>query len=316
VSIDRELLAERWELRDWRQPGRWPNLPKLIPAVLRSDLVFAWFASWHSFFPITFAWLLRKPSVLVIGGFDTANMPDIGYGYQQGGIAKWASRWIMSRATRLVTNSYYSQREIRENIGLAPGRVTVVQHGLPDRFGPLSDEPRERSALTVGHLSQLTLGYKGHRTFVEAAALLPDVQFRFVGNWEDEAIEELRSMAPQNVTFTGWLPDADRDALLKRSAVYVQPSRHEGFGIALAEAMLAGCVPVAINSTAMPEVMGDAGILVDSPTPELVAEGVREALGASSGARERARQRILHEFPLANRRAGLHAVVQDACEAR
>ena len=55
--------------------------------MLRADVVFGWFASWHTFFPITLAWLLRKPSVLIIGGFDTANMPDIGYGYQQGGAA-------------------------------------------------------------------------------------------------------------------------------------------------------------------------------------------------------------------------------------
>ena len=65
---------------------------------MRADLVFGWFASWHTFFPITLAWLLRKPSVQIIGGFDTANMPDIGYGYQQGGLRRWASRWIMRRA--------------------------------------------------------------------------------------------------------------------------------------------------------------------------------------------------------------------------
>ena len=61
----------------------------MIRGVLRADVVFGWFASWHTFFPITLAWLLRKPSVMIIGGFDTANMPDIGYGYQQGGLRGW-----------------------------------------------------------------------------------------------------------------------------------------------------------------------------------------------------------------------------------
>ena len=76
----------------------------MIGGVLRRDLVFAWFASWHTFFPVTLAWLLRKPSVLIIGGFDTANMPDIGYGHQRGGLRMHASRWIFSRAGRLITH--------------------------------------------------------------------------------------------------------------------------------------------------------------------------------------------------------------------
>ena len=69
-------------MRDWRQQGPVVNLPALARAVARSDLVFGWFASWHTFWPVTLAWLMRKPSVLVIGGYDTANMPEIPYGVQ------------------------------------------------------------------------------------------------------------------------------------------------------------------------------------------------------------------------------------------
>ena len=83
---------------------------------------------------------------------------------------------------------------------------------------------------------------------------------------------------PANVEFTGWLSDEDLRALYRRAAVYVQASRHEGFGLAVAEAMLAGCVPVVVNVTAMPEVVGDAGVLIESQRPEEVADGVRRAL--------------------------------------
>ena len=134
-----------------------PPLWRVIRGVLRADLVFGWFASWHTFFPITLAWLLRKPSVQIIGGFDTANMPDIGYGYQQGGLRRWASRWIMKRATRLITNSNYSRGEIARNTPIPPERVTVVHHGVPDPFGDLGRVPREPLALTVGHLVNTTL---------------------------------------------------------------------------------------------------------------------------------------------------------------
>src|ERR687895_2704737 len=179
VAIDREILAERYEVEDLYQPGRWPNPLKVVGGVLRADVVFGWFASWHTFFPITLAWLLRKPSVLIIGGFDTANMPDIGYGYQQGGVRRAASRWIMRRARRLMTNSEYSLSEIERNTPIPPERVRVVHHGVPDPFGEPPGE-KEREALTVGAIHHTTLVRKGQIPFVEAAAELPDARFTVV----------------------------------------------------------------------------------------------------------------------------------------
>ena len=314
VMIDRAILAERYEVEDLYQPGRWPNPVAVVRGVLRADVVFGWFASWHTFFPITLAWLLRKPSVLIIGGFDTANMPDIGYGYQQGGLRRHASRWIMRRAGRLVTNSEYSRDEIARNTPIPPARVRVIHHGVPDPFGEQPGE-KEREALTVGAINRGTLVQKGQIPFVEAARRLPDVRFTFAGKWLDDSVDQLRQRAGDNVSFTGWLSDEDLHAAYRRAAVYVQASRHEGFGLAVAEAMLAGCVPVVMNVTAMPEVVGDAGILIDSQAPEDVAGGVRQALDLGPDAAARARERILTEFPMERRRDGILQVVQDALQS-
>jgi glycosyltransferase involved in cell wall biosynthesis len=313
VMIDRAILAERYEVEDLYQPGRWPNPVAVVRGVLRADVVFGWFASWHTFFPITLAWLLRKPSVLIIGGFDTANMPDIGYGYQQGGLRRSASRWIMRRARRLVTNSEYSRSEIARNTPIPPARVRVIHHGVPDPFGEQPGE-KEREALTVGAINRGTLVQKGQIPFVEAARRLPDVRFTFAGKWLDDSVDQLRDRAGDNVNFTGWLSDEDLHAAYRRAAVYVQASRHEGFGLAVAEAMLAGCVPVVMNVTAMPEVVGDAGILIDSQAPEDVAGGVRQALDLGPDAAARARARILREFPMERRRDGILQAVQDALQ--
>jgi glycosyltransferase involved in cell wall biosynthesis len=281
--------------------------------VARADLVFGWFASWHTFFPITLAALLRKPSVMIIGGFDTANMPDIGYGYQQGGLRRWASRWIMRRARRLITNSRYSLSEIERNTPIDPRRVTVLHHGVPDPFG---EEPgaKERQALTVGAIDHGTLVQKGQIPFVRAAGQLHDVRFVFAGKALDDSIEQLRALAGDNVEFTGWLSDDDLHGVYRRSAVYVQASLHEGFGLAVAEAMLAGCVPVVMDVTAMPEVVGDAGVLIGSQQPAEVAAAVRRALDLGPEAPRRARQRILREFPMERRRKGLLKVVEEALQ--
>jgi glycosyltransferase involved in cell wall biosynthesis len=310
VAIDRAILAERHEIEDLYQPGRMPNAVAVLRGVLRADLVFGWFASWHTFFPITLAWLLRKPSVLIVGGFDTADMPDIAYGHQRGGLRRHASRWIMGRAGRLVTNSEYSLSEIERNTPIPPERVTVIHHGVPDPFGEPPSE-RERVALTVGAIDSTTLVQKGQIPFVQAAAELPDVAFVCAGKWLDGSVKRLRAMAPANVEFTGWLSDDELHERYRRAAVYVQASRHEGFGLAVAEAMLAGCVPVVMNATAMPEVVGDAGVLIESQRPRDVAEGVRRALALGPEAVRRARQRILMRFPLQRRREGILRVVEE-----
>jgi glycosyltransferase involved in cell wall biosynthesis len=315
VAMDRAILAERFEIEDLYQPGRLPNPLRVIRGVLRADLVFGWFASWHTFFPITLASLLRRPSVMIVGGFDTANMPDIGYGYQQGGLRRWASRWIMRRATRLITHSHYSLSEIERNTPIPPARVRVLHLGVPDPFSEATTD-RERMALTVGAIDRTTLVQKGQLPFVEAARELPDVRFVFAGKWlDDAAVASLRAAAPDNVELTGWLSDADLHARFRAAAVYVQASRHEGFGLAVAEAMLAGCVPVVMDVTAMPEVVGDAGVLISSQRPEAVAAGVRRALELGPAAGRRARERILSEFPMERRRDGLLGVVEDALHA-
>jgi glycosyltransferase involved in cell wall biosynthesis len=284
----------------------------VLGGVVRADVVLGWFASWHTFFPITLAWLLRKPSVMIVGGFDTANMPEIGYGHQRGGLRRWASRFIMRRARRLATHSRYSRDEIARNTPIPPELVTVLHLGVPDPFGSLPDGPRERVALTVGAVGRDTLVQKGQRPFVEAAGLLPEVRFVLIGSHPDGAIEELRALAGDNVAFTDWLPEAELRAWYRRAAVYVQASRHEGFGLAVAEAMLGGCVPVVVDVTAMPEVVGDAGVLIPTPAPAAVADGVRRALALGPGAARQARERILREFPVERRRRALLALVDEA----
>src|SRR5215210_4639288 len=229
IRVDRELLAERWPLEEWRQPGKLTNLFRLAPMFGRCDLVVGWWANWPTFWPVTLAWLTGKPSLLIVGGFDTANMPEIGYGFQQGGPQRLLSRWVMRRARRLVTNSHYSQREIEANIGFPPERVQVIHHGVPDPYGELPpDGGRRRMALSVGFVTRDNLEIKGQRAFVEAAAELPDVEFVLAGPWKDDGVEVLRAKATPNVTLTGWLEQDELDRLLREASGYVQPSHHEG----------------------------------------------------------------------------------------
>ena len=83
--------------------------------------------------------------------------------------------------------------------------------------------------------------------------------------------------------------------------------------MSVAEAMLAGCIPVTTRAGALPEVVGDAGVLVDDADPRALAAGDRA--GARAWTTERAggaRERVLDNFGLEVRRRGLHEVVAEA----
>jgi glycosyltransferase involved in cell wall biosynthesis len=316
VSIDREILRRRWEVHDWRQSRPLVNVPRLAVAVWRADLVFGWFASWHTFWPVVLARLLRRPSVLVVGGYDSARMPEVPYGLQHRRVLGALSRFVMRRASRLITNSRYTRGEVEANAGISPGDVTVVYHGVPDPFGALPPGRRERLALTVGFVDRRNLERKGLRPFVEAARRLPDVRFVVAGRLDGDAGEELRSLAGPNVTLTGWVEQEELEDTYRRASVYVQASRHEGFGLSVAEAMLAGCIPVATSAGALPEVVDETGVMIAAATPDEVARGVERALALGEEAREQARRRVLDEFPLRVRSEGLESVVEQALAGR
>jgi hypothetical protein len=69
-----------------------------------------------------------------------------------------------------------------------------------------------------------------------------------------------------------------------------------------------------MNVTAMPEVVGDAGVLIESQQPSEVADGIKRALELGPDAAARARQRILTAFPMERRRDGILSVVEDALD--
>jgi len=301
VRLDLEELRKHYHVTEHCEDSRWINPAALWRLVKQHDLIFGWFASWHTFLPLEFAKLLRKPSVLVVGGYDVANMAEIGYGHQRGGLKKWVSRRTMKLASCLVTPSSYSRDETIHNAGVASKRIDAIYLGVPDPFGSLPNGPRERMALTVGNVDRTNLRRKGHEPFVRAAALLPDVDFVLVGNWKDDAIDYLRGIATPNVTFPGRVSDEALLGYYRKASVYVQPSLHEGFGLSVAEAMLAGCIPVVSRAGSLPEVTRDAGIFVDASEPKAIAQAIDQALAYPLEARAAARQRVLDHFPLQKR---------------
>jgi len=82
-----------------------------------------------------------------------------------------------------------------------------------------------------------------------------------------------------SVDYVGYVPDADRRALFEGASLLVLPSWYEGFGLPVLEAMALGVPVVTSNRGALPEVAGDAGLLVAPDDPGAIADAIRRLLG-------------------------------------
>jgi phosphatidylinositol alpha-1,6-mannosyltransferase len=215
-------------------------------------------------------------------------------------------RWAMERADAVVAVSAHT-RSMAAAAGCESGKLHVVMPGV-DRPPPLPREPA--AAPTLITVARLSDRYKGHDVVTRAMPLVrarvPDARWIVVGDGPLRA--ELENLAREcgvagAITFTGSLPDAERDAWLSRSHVFTMPSRlpaggsgGEGFGIVYLEAaalglpVVAGAVGGALDAV----VEGQTGLLVDPEDPEAVAAALSAllldparaaALGAAGAAR-------------------------------
>jgi len=187
-----------------------------------------------------------------------------------------------SEAARLIfTPSEYSRRTVIERLNIDPSVVVVVPHGISLRATQTTaGDVRERYGLEGPFFLYPAASYphKNHLVLVRAFAGLlerhPHASLVFTGAkaWMEWRIA--RAMAERigeeivklgigrRVKSLGYVPTEDLDALYREATAVTFPSRFEGFGAPVLEAMSRGCPVIAADATALPEVVGEAGTLV------------------------------------------------------
>jgi len=297
-----ELYRSKGLLEFWR----------LRASVARADLIFCWFAGKNAA-AAAFWNRGRKPLVVVAGGYDVSREPELHYGHFVHFPQAQVARWIFHRTDRVIAVSRFNAACAEQNAGVPTERIATLFHGFDPLEWPVSEAARDLDVATIAGAS---IKLKGLDLVAEAAAHLPDVNFRIIGPVTAKDLRRVVAKIPRNIEFTGPLYGDDLRAILARTRVYLQPSRHESFGCAVAEAMLTGCIPVVARSTAQPEVVGDAGFYAEPLTGAGVTEAVKEALAAPEGMRKVARERILHEYPLKRYAQNLIATLNDVLQIR
>jgi glycosyltransferase involved in cell wall biosynthesis len=195
------------------------------------------------------------------------------------------------RAALILTNSEASKQDIVRYFRVPPEKVIVTYLAASPRFRPVSEAEiaavKQKYRLDSFILSVCTLEpRKNMNRLVQAFALLRragvDYQLIHVGakGWlyNDSLAEVQRLGVGEAVRFLGHVPVDDLVKLYNAASVFVYPSLYEGFGIPLLEAMGCGCPVVTSNGSSLPEVAGEAGILVDPHDVGQLAAAIRHVL--------------------------------------
>lgn len=308
VARDIKILASQHQVTEHQffslRPG---NLFVGIRRLTQSDLLFLWFASIRAIPLVLAAALLRKKIIVVVGGYEAANCPEIEYGSARSPWQRRLTRLLLARADSILAVSRSSRDEIISNLGIAPERITTISHGF-EPIQPITSE-RRNSVLTVGLLADRTWVRKGVVDFVRCAEQLPEIPFIHVGDAPLNVREVWGKPLPVNLKICGRISDADLIREMCSAKVYLQLSRHEAFGCSVAEAMLCGCVPVVSDRYALPQVVGSAGRIVNPDRIDEAVNALRLALASDPSSGAAARERIRSEFPYEKReRAILESV--------
>lgn len=185
----------------------------------------------------------------------------------------------VSQATADDVAKYYGRTQ----------RVHVIHHGVDhERFRVSGGEVSIRAfkkpyILYVGQLQPRKNLVRLIRAFEQLKWSRPELQLVIAGGhgWLKQPILEAikKSSAAKDIVLPGVVPDNLLPALYRQAEVFVLPSLYEGFGMPILEAMACGCPVVTSNVSSMPEVAGEAAVLVEPIDTESIAAGIKEALG-------------------------------------
>jgi glycosyltransferase involved in cell wall biosynthesis len=205
-----------------------------------------------------------------------------------------ASMWAAARRSdRILTVSEASKRDILHFFNVKPEKIVVVYNAIDEHFSATpSDEQvaRIRERYQLDHKFVLYVGnIKPHKNLVrliEAFSQLrrthDDLKLLIIGD-EISKLPALRRAVHRNklhkfVRFLGYLKDDTLTVLYRLASVFVFPSLYEGFGLPPLEAMASGTPVVTSNVSSLPEVTGDAAVLVDPYDVDSISDGMRRVL--------------------------------------
>lgn len=194
-------------------------------------------------------------------------------------------KWIMLRACRhakaVLTVSEFSKQRIVEWSGIPAARVINVGNGVDAEYSPsaVAFRPGYPYMLSVSNRK----AHKNEPRLIEAfarASMPAGLRLLLTGTATPELMELIEQYQLQErVLFIGRVAETDLPGLYSGALALLFPSLYEGFGLPVIEAMASGCPVLTSNTTSLPEVAGDAAMLVDPTSVQAIADGISSICG-------------------------------------
>lgn len=297
IQNDLDLLNRHFDVRIGHYTGL-VSIPKIFRGVLWSDITFSWFADIHAFWALRLSKLFKKKSIVVVGGFEVANVPEINYGLMRSKKSARKVKYVLENADRVLTVDDSLKLDAINAARVDGENIITVPTGYDSNIWKFDGE-KEDLVITVSignYWNRARL--KGLDTFVKSTRLLTDVRFIVIGI-QGNALKKLQDIAPLNLEFIDPLSQDELLLYYQKAKVYCQLSLREGLPNALCEAMLCECVPVGTKRGGIPTAIGDTGFYVPYGDEKAAAEAIKNALNSNKG--KEARTRIKNLFPVEKR---------------
>lgn len=329
ILQDIKILSERYELMintyNWNRKELAPfyliaQFLHLLSRINEVQFIFVHFGGYWSFFPALLGKIFQKPVYIVLHGTDCASIPQLNYGSLRIPLLKWFCKKSYEWATLLLPVSeslVKSEKNFLANGKPLPNGFLyhfpnlqtpfkVIYNGFEENFWKLQkeEERQEKSFISVLSSSQFIL--KGGDLIVELAKRLKDCHFTIVGMESPNGLS-----IPSNIRFLGKVPQEKLKAEFYRHSYYFQLSSFEGFGCALCEAMLCGCIPIVSQVNILPDIVGDNGEIIPKRDLNMLEKTVKRriSLPLSFHEHELVRQRVIEKYSLNNRKNQLFSVL-------
>ncbi|MDI6644191.1 MAG: glycosyltransferase [Methanobacteriaceae archaeon] len=313
VQRDLEILKIHFQVRevdfilDRKDPlTTMKTVYSLIRGVIWADMTFSWFADIHAQWTVKLSHIFRRKSVVVIGGYETGKIEELGYGALLDPVKKKRIKYIFENADRIIALTSHMKEEAVKYYEITGDNFSIIPTGFDYHLFKSGGEKEDLVfTASLGHTWD-RVRLKGVDTLVKAAKYLPEIRF-VVNGTTGEALEKLKKIAPDNVEFVGPVPFKELLKLFQKSKVYCQLSMREGLPTAVCEAMLCECVPVGTKRFGIPVAIGDTGFYAGYGDVRETVAAIKKAL-KSDGVK--ARERVKSLFPREVREKGLLELIR------
>jgi len=293
----------------------------LITNIKRTKIIIVSFGGYWAFLPSLIGKLFKVPVVIILNGTDCASIPSLNYG----DLRKFPIRAFCNYSYRMATlllpvseslvttrNIYHSDDEFsyqgyKHFFPQIKTEYQVIANGIDENYWKPIGEPKRDKKSFITVLTEGQFELKGGHLIIELAQVRKDCKFYFVGINRPRNTKLLC-----NVFYLGRLNSENLRSNLLNCQYYFQLSIFEGFGIALCEAMLCGCIPIGSSVNVIPEIIGDSGFILEKEKVADLADIVQIALGLENlnEWQEKARKRIIGNYSLKKRKEKLIALIE------